>query len=294
MLAITAMTPKWSHDVDPFGNGWRVSITATSRTAAPAASCESTICTGLRPRSAISTHRKPEPQSKARAMSRARLPRLMVPLPEGSHGPPGSARGGVVSDGKVQIVDVCAGEESGRAAHPRWTIGDPVKTSRARLAVLSSAAGRGVVAGLLGVAAMTATEKVEQSLTRRPNSYVPARTLLTLLGRNPDDDDRPLLWNHAMHWGTGALLGALSGVWAATGLRGPRAYLAHTVVRLAFDQTVENATGVGAPPWTWPIDEQVIDLLHKAIYAFATGAVADRLVAGPAGVPEPRKRWTAR
>jgi len=40
--------------------------------------------------------------------------------------------------------------------------------------------------------------------------------------------------------------------------------------------------------------EQAIDLLHKAIYAFATGAVADRLVAGPTGVPEPRKRWTAR
>ena len=34
---------------------------------------------------------------------------------------------------------------------------------------------------------------------------------------------------------------------------------------LLNDQTLENATGVGAPPWTWPTDEQVIDLLHKAI-----------------------------
>jgi len=45
---------------------------------------------------------------------------------------------------------------------------------------------------------------------------------------------------------------------------------------------------------TWPVDEQAIDLLHKAIYAFATGAVADRLVAGPAGVPAPCERWSAR
>jgi hypothetical protein len=50
-----------------------------------------------------------------------------------------------------------------------------------------------------------------------------------------------------------------------------------TVVRLTADQTQENITGVGAPPWTWPRSELLIDLLHKAIYGFATGVVADRL-----------------
>lgn len=143
---------------------------------------------------------------------------------------------------------------------------------------LLSAAARGAAAGLLGVAAMTAAEKVEQSITHRPNSYVPGRTLLTMLGRKPDDSDKPLAWNHAMHWGTGAALGALRGVWAAVGLRGPRADLAHTVVRLSFDQTLENASGCGAPPRTWPIGEQVWDTAHKAIYSFATGKVAERFI----------------
>ncbi len=138
--------------------------------------------------------------------------------------------------------------------------------------------GRGVVAGLVGVAAMTAGEKLEQALTGRPDSYVPARALLTLLGRSPSDDDRPVVWNHLMHWGTGALVGGLRGLWAEVGLRGPRAHLAHTVVRLAFDQTVENATGVGAPPHTWPVSEQVVDVAHKAVYALVTGLVADRIV----------------
>jgi len=148
-----------------------------------------------------------------------------------------------------------------------------------RLAALGAAAGRGIVAGLCGVAVMTAGEKVEQLLTHRPNSYVPARALRTLLGRDSDAGDQPEVWNHAMHWGTGAVLGALAGVWAALGLRGPRAHAAHTVVRLAFDQTVENATGVGAPPHTWPKQEQVVDMAHKAIYSFATGVIAERLVA---------------
>jgi hypothetical protein len=152
-----------------------------------------------------------------------------------------------------------------------------VSASRPR--ALLPAVARGTAAGLLGVAAMTAVEKLEQALTGRPDSYVPARTLLTLLGRPPGEFQRPLVWNHAMHWGTGAALGALRGLWSAVGLRGPRAHLAHTVVRLATDQTLENAAGTGAPPHTWPVREQVVDVAHKAVYSFATGLLADRLIA---------------
>ena len=147
-----------------------------------------------------------------------------------------------------------------------------------RLGILASAAGSGAVAGLAGVAVMTLGEKLEQAVTHRPNSYVPARALLTLLGRHPGDDDRPPVWNYAMHVGTAVAVGVLRGVWAAVGLRGTRANLAHTVLRLAVDQTVENTTGVGAPPHTWPATEQLVDGVHKAVYSFTTGIVADRLV----------------
>jgi len=81
-----------------------------------------------------------------------------------------------------------------------------------------------------------------------------------------------------MHWGTGAAVGALRGIWSASGLRGWRASAWHTSVRLATDQTLENATGVGAPPWTWSRRDQVVDVGHKAVYSFVTGAVSDRLV----------------
>ena len=145
--------------------------------------------------------------------------------------------------------------------------------------VLRAAALRGAAAGVAGVAVMTASEKLEQRMTGRPRSYVPGRTLLALLGRRRPDDAQPPVWNHAMHWGTGALLGALRGIWSVTGLRGPRASVAHTVVRLATDQTLENATGVGAPPSTWPRHEQVVDVIHKAVYALATGLVTDRMLA---------------
>ena len=158
------------------------------------------------------------------------------------------------------------------------------KGSRGR--ELARGAVLGVGAGLVGVAAMTAGEKLEQAVTHRPDSYVPGRTLLTLLGRHAGDAGRPVVWNHAMHWGTGAALGALRGVWAAIGLRGPRAHVAHTVVRLAFDQTLENSTGCGAPPRTWPAHEQAWDTAHKAVYSLATGLLAERFVR-----PTLESRW---
>ncbi len=68
---------------------------------------------------------------------------------------------------------------------------------------------------------------------------------------------------------------------AERGFRGPVGSFLFTNLRLLNDQTLENATGVGTPPWTWPTDEQALDLTHKAIYAFVTGAVADRLVRDP-------------
>ncbi|MBB3677604.1 hypothetical protein [Modestobacter versicolor] len=148
------------------------------------------------------------------------------------------------------------------------------------------------MAGLAGVAAMTAGEKVEQRFTHRPDSYVPARTLTALTtGRRLPESARPPVRNHLMHWGTGAAVGALRGIWAAAGLRGWRANAWHTSVRLAVDQTLENATGVGAPPWTWSRQDQVVDVAGKAVYSFVTGAVADRLVAPARGRSGSRGLW---
>ena len=154
----------------------------------------------------------------------------------------------------------------------------------------SKTALQGLLAGLAGVAAMTLAEKLEQLITKRPNSYVPAHTLERLLGRPGNQDNDGLNW--AMHWGQGILLGAVRGIMARKGIRGPVGSFLFMNLRLLNDQTLENATGVGALPWTWPKDEQAIDLIHKGIYAFVTGAVADSFIQGPKSSPDVRKGWT--
>jgi hypothetical protein len=145
------------------------------------------------------------------------------------------------------------------------------------MTAVGRAAALGAAAGIAGVAVMTAAEKLEQQLTRRPSSYVPAHTLAHVLGLPRPNEDH---WarNMAMHYGNGLLLGAVRGIMSAANLRGPRASLMLAPVRLSWDQTLENLTGVGAPPWTWPRDELIADVLHKTVFSLATGVASDALV----------------
>lgn len=157
--------------------------------------------------------------------------------------------------------------------------------------MIKRALWQGLLAGTAGGVVMTLGEKIEQAVTGRPDSHVPARVLQRLTGLPERPGPQPLPVNWAMHYGQAALLGVLRSVMAQAGLRGPVASAKFAVVRLTNDQILENATGVGAPPQTWPRKELVVDLLHKAVYAFATGAVADALAAR--GGPGPGQRHAA-
>ncbi len=160
-----------------------------------------------------------------------------------------------------------------------------------RRGMIKRALWQGLLAGAAGGVVMTLGEKVEQAVTGRPDSHVPARVLQRLTGLPERPGKQPLPVNWAMHFGQAALLGVLRSIMAQAGLRGPVASAKFAVVRLTNDQILENATGVGAPPGTWPRQELAVDLLHKAVYAFTTGAVADALAAR--GGPGPGQRHAA-
>ncbi|TDC38969.1 hypothetical protein E1211_05565 [Micromonospora sp. 15K316] len=157
--------------------------------------------------------------------------------------------------------------------------------------MLLRAVPQGLLAGLAGVAVMTAGEKLEQRLTGRPDSYMPARTLQRLIGLPERRREQSRTLNLGMHYGLGAAAGIVRAVMANAGLRGPMASAMFTVIRLTSDQMLENGTGAGSPPQTWPRRELAVDLLHKGVYAFATGAVADVFAARRG--PSPGQRHAA-
>ncbi|KAF2748845.1 hypothetical protein M011DRAFT_441372 [Sporormia fimetaria CBS 119925] len=145
---------------------------------------------------------------------------------------------------------------------------------------LGQAIAIGLSAGILGALVMTGTNKLEQLLTSRPSSYVPGRTMATHLGLSSFYAKHPDILNHLHHFGMGMLGGVVRAGMSYVGVIGPVASFLHLGVRVAMDQFVEMTAGTSDWPWTWPINEQVIDLGHKGVYALVVGYLCDRLVRG--------------
>ncbi len=150
------------------------------------------------------------------------------------------------------------------------------------------AANRGLLAGVVGVAAMTVAENLNKV---SPEDQI--HTFLRILWSGFSGSVTSQIVNDSNELGDALEPGhharAVRGWMAGVGLRGPIGSFLHMNLRLLNDQTLENATGAGVRPWTWPVDEQAIDLMGKGIYAFVTGAVADASIPSPNNSPEPCK-----
>jgi hypothetical protein len=127
---------------------------------------------------------------------------------------------------------------------------------------------------------MALTNKAEQFFTHRPSSYVPGRTIATHFGLSDTFGRHPDILNHLHHFGMGFIAGPVRALMSYYGIIGPVATFMHTGIRIMMDQVVENTAGTSALPWTWPINEQVIDIAGKTVYALIVGYICDRTVRG--------------
>ena len=135
-----------------------------------------------------------------------------------------------------------------------------------------------VVAGIAGNVALNLSNTLEQWVTQRPNSYVPGHTFERLTGMQQRPDSRSNGTNHAFQLGVATLAGVARGLMARRGMRGPYAYGMHMAARVLLDQSLEHSVGMSRPPWTWPKDEQALDMLHKGAYALVSGLLIERWV----------------
>ncbi|KAJ9640110.1 hypothetical protein H2201_009250 [Coniosporium apollinis] len=136
----------------------------------------------------------------------------------------------------------------------------------------------GMGAGAVGAVGMLFSSKIEQLFTHRPNSYVPGHTIGNLL--NLPRDRHPDILNHVHHFGMGIVTAPIRSIMSYYGIIGPFASFVFTGIRVLADQIVENTAGTSAAPWTWPINEQVIDLAHKGFFALIVGYITDKMVRG--------------
>jgi hypothetical protein len=140
------------------------------------------------------------------------------------------------------------------------------------LAKTADAIGDGLVAGLLGTAAMTVSSTIEARLRRRAASTAPARATAKALGiRAFDSDLARARFNDLSHWGYGTGWGVVRGVLGTSGMRPGRATAAHGAAVWGSAAVTLPALDVAPPFVFWGRKEIAIDLFHHTVYAVATG-----------------------
>ena len=145
----------------------------------------------------------------------------------------------------------------------------------------ANALGDGLVAGLLGTAAMTVSSTLEAKLRGRAPSSAPARATAKVLGiKEFEDDIAEARFNDLSHWGYGTGWGIVRGILGATGMRPAKATAAHGAAVWGSAAVTLPALDVAPPFVFWGREEVAIDLIHHTVYAVATGLAYELVAAG--------------
>jgi hypothetical protein len=133
------------------------------------------------------------------------------------------------------------------------------------------AVGSGLIAGIVGTAALSAAERAEMALTHREASTVPGQVGARLAGREPEDSGQLVeRLTTPVHWAHGVGLGAVRALLDGAGLRPLTATLVFYPLVWGGDAALYRALGVADVPWRWRRADLLRDLYGKGVLAFAT------------------------
>lgn len=146
-----------------------------------------------------------------------------------------------------------------------------------RTASTADAVGKGLLAGMIGTAAITLSQMIEMKIDGRKPSEVPAQAADKVLGVVHKDQQKKESFSTAVHWGYGTAWGAVRGLISETGLDGWVATGVHFAAVYTAAQIMLPSMRLAQPVYRQKPVSVLVDILHHAVYAVATGLVYDAL-----------------
>ena len=143
--------------------------------------------------------------------------------------------------------------------------------------------GRGLIAGMIGTAAMTASSTLEARIRKRPASTTPAKAAEEMLDIEPKSKAAEERLSNAVHWGYGTGWGLNRSALDLIGIRGPLASALHFAAVWGVGLVMLPALRLTPPPQEWGREELAIDGWHHLVYAMAAGAAYDLSSRRPKG-----------
>jgi len=147
-----------------------------------------------------------------------------------------------------------------------------------RIARIAEAIGKGVVAGAIGTAAMTASSTIEAKLRGRELSTAPAKAATKALGIETFDDGIAYnRFSNLVHWGYGTGWGIARGMLRAFGFSPALATPAHFAALWGSALYSLPKYEVAPPVTEWELEDIAIDVFHHLVYVTATAKAYELL-----------------
>ncbi len=142
---------------------------------------------------------------------------------------------------------------------------------------LGTAIGIGVMAGLVGTAAITVSQMIEMKADGREPSTAPVDAVSKVMDMEPTDEEKKAKVSQQIHWAYGTSWGVARGLISFIGLKGWKATLVHFASIWGTEMMMLPALDL-APPATEEDAKTIsIDGLHHAVYAIAAGLAFDAI-----------------
>lgn len=142
---------------------------------------------------------------------------------------------------------------------------------------VAGALGRGMVAGLVGTAAMTASQWVESRARGREPSTTPADAAGKVLGVEPVGESGRSRFAQLTHWGYGTTWGAVRGLLGATGMPAAAATGTQLVALQGTAMVMLPALDAAPPVEEWGAAEIAVEVAHHVVYVLTVAVVYEGL-----------------
>jgi hypothetical protein len=156
-----------------------------------------------------------------------------------------------------------------------WNLKDNIATKWTGKA--GDALGKGLLAGAVGTAAITASQMIEMKIDGRKPSTAPEQAAEKVFDVNPKDEAAKEKINHQMHWAYGISWGIPRAILSMMGVKGPLATAIHFGAVWGAAMVMLPSMKLSKPVTEWKPKEIAIDALHHAVYATAAGLLIDAI-----------------
>jgi len=140
-----------------------------------------------------------------------------------------------------------------------------------------AALGKGLIAGLVGTAAITLSQTLERKMTGQPTNFAPGDAASKALDIEASKMEARKKFSDEVNWVYGTSWGSARGILSLFGLKGLPATAIHFAAIFYTALTIEPDFEVAPPINEWSRKSIALFALHHVIYAASAGLVYDAI-----------------